>query len=92
MAKGKPEQMSLEDYKNSPKGKGNSRVRSPSKKPDKKVQGATAEMDLSEPDECKVLDCVTINSNAQYVEYNSKYIEVKYEGQTYHISARKVSK
>jgi hypothetical protein len=58
----------------------------------KKVQGATAEMDLSEPDECKVLDCVTINAKAQYAEYNSKYIEVKYEGQTYHISARKVSK
>jgi hypothetical protein len=58
----------------------------------KKVQSGEEQMDLSEPDECKVLDCVTINSKAQYVEYNSKYIEVKYEGQTYHISARKVSK
>jgi hypothetical protein len=84
--------MTAEEYRNLHKGKGNSRVRSPSKKPDKKVQSGEEQMDLSEPDECKVLDCVTINQKAQYVEYNSKYIEVKYEGQTYHISARKVSK
>jgi hypothetical protein len=83
--------MTAAEYQNMLKGKGSSRVRSPSKKPEKKAQSGQEQMDLSEPDECKVLDCVTINSKAQYAEYNQAdgYIRVDFEGQEYYVTASK---